>query len=240
MQNWTVYRHTSPSSKVYVGITTNLKERWSNFGAHYCTYNSIFKNAINKYGWNNIQHEVLLEGISKKEAEYAERYLIKWYKTHNMSYNITEGGEGTLGRKDSEETKNRKRVSNLGKTRTLEQRDRISKAHKTEHAVSISRKNIEKAHDAWKGQHHSNETKRKLSEKAKGRDMTALLKLARIAPRNLFTRPVLQIDFNNNVIKEFLSIAEANRALGKTSNSIMNCLSGRAKSAFGYRWRYKN
>lgn len=25
------------------------------------------------------------------------RYLIRWYKIHNLSYNITDGGEGALG-----------------------------------------------------------------------------------------------------------------------------------------------
>ena len=49
MKNWIVYRHISPSGKVYIGITSNLKNRWRLNGRNYCTYNSIFKNAIEKY-----------------------------------------------------------------------------------------------------------------------------------------------------------------------------------------------
>lgn len=103
MKKWVVYRHTSPSGKVYIGITSNIKHRWASNGKNYCTYDSIFKKAIEKYGWDNIQHEILLEGVSKSEAIYAEKYLIRWYKLHNLSYNVTDGGEGTLGIKFSKD-----------------------------------------------------------------------------------------------------------------------------------------
>lgn len=58
--SWCVYKHTSPSGKVYIGISSNISIRWSRSGFRYTTYNSI---------------------------------------------NITDGGEGTLGRKVSEKTK---------------------------------------------------------------------------------------------------------------------------------------
>lgn len=60
--SWCVYKHTSPSGKVYIGISSNISIRWSRSGFRYTTYNSI---------------------------------------------NITDGGEGTLGRKVSEKTKGR-------------------------------------------------------------------------------------------------------------------------------------
>lgn len=100
---YTVYTHTSPSGKVYVGISKNLQDRWMCKGSRYLSYESIFKHAIQKYGWDNLKHEILLEGITKSEAVYAEKYLIRWYKLHGLSYNITDGGEGTLGMKFSQE-----------------------------------------------------------------------------------------------------------------------------------------
>ena len=54
-----LYRHTSPSGKVYIGITRDVNIRWSNKGYRYLTYNSIFGKAILKYGWDNIKHEIL-------------------------------------------------------------------------------------------------------------------------------------------------------------------------------------
>lgn len=53
--------------------------------------------AILKYGWDNFKHEVLLDRISKSEADYAEKYLIRWYKMHSNSYNVADGGEGSCG-----------------------------------------------------------------------------------------------------------------------------------------------
>lgn len=96
-KEFVIYKHTSPSGKVYIGQTCmNVWVRWLHNGKGYMR-NPIFWKAIQKYGWDNFTHEILLEGLSKSEANYAEIYLIKWYKLHNMSYNCTAGGDGTLG-----------------------------------------------------------------------------------------------------------------------------------------------
>lgn len=90
---YTVYRHTSPSGKVYVGITKcSPNKRWKNGNGYFSGFCIKFANAIRKYGWDNLKHEILLENLSKSEACYAEKYLIRWYKMHNNSYNITDGG----------------------------------------------------------------------------------------------------------------------------------------------------
>lgn len=94
---YTVYRHISPSGRVYVGITKlPLLYRWGLQGFRYKRC-KLFYRAIQKYGWNKIVHEIILDGVSKSEAVYTERYLIRWYKIHDLSYNITDGGESTAG-----------------------------------------------------------------------------------------------------------------------------------------------
>lgn len=102
MQNYYVYRHTSPSGKTYVGITfRNPKVRWGRNGVYY--KNSIkFYNAILKYGWDNIKHEILLSNCTKEEAIIFEKLLIAHYKGLNISYNIADGGEGATGVSHSE------------------------------------------------------------------------------------------------------------------------------------------
>lgn len=96
-KGYIVYRHISPCGKVYVGITKlSLSERWGKEGCRYKRC-KLFYRAIRKYGWSNIIHNVVLDSVSKSEAIYTERYLIRWYKSHNMSYNITDGGESTAG-----------------------------------------------------------------------------------------------------------------------------------------------
>lgn len=106
MRSWTIYRHVSPSGKVYVGITSRSpKERWGHNG---CSYRGqIFVNAINKYGWDNIKHEILFTNLTEQRAKNLEIELIRHYKGLGISYNMTDGGDGTVGLKLSEERRAR-------------------------------------------------------------------------------------------------------------------------------------
>lgn len=96
---WTVYVHTSPSNKRYVGITSqkNPKNRW-NYGHGYRT--QPFYNAIKKYGWENFKHEIVASNLTKDEANAFEMTLIRELDTliqNGKGYNTTEGGGGTKG-----------------------------------------------------------------------------------------------------------------------------------------------
>ena len=107
---YTVYKHISPSGKVYIGITKRKPEyRW-NKGKGYREDQLLFYRAIKKYGWNNFTHEILYTGLSEKDAKNIEISLIRQYKSLGMSYNITDGGDGGRGlhnkrKKMSDETK---------------------------------------------------------------------------------------------------------------------------------------
>ena len=106
----TVYKHTSPSGKVYIGITKRKPEyRW-NKGKGYRKDQLLFYRAIKKYGWDNFTHEILYTGLSEKDAKNIEISLIRQYKSLGMSYNITDGEDGGRGlhnkrKKMSDETK---------------------------------------------------------------------------------------------------------------------------------------
>lgn len=54
----------------------------------------LFYNAIQKYGWGNFKSVVLLEGLSKEEADIFEIELISKYNTTNdeYGYNLSKGG----------------------------------------------------------------------------------------------------------------------------------------------------
>ena len=55
---YTVYMHITPSNKRYIGITCqDVQQRWRN-GKGY-KKNQAFFNAIKKYGWDNIRHDVV-------------------------------------------------------------------------------------------------------------------------------------------------------------------------------------
>ena len=110
-----VYRHTTPSGKVYIGITKQeQKTRWQN-GRGYIT-NIVFYRAIKKYGWDNIDHEILLEGLTEEDAKEAEVYLIAKHNAtdRRYGYNITKGGDHGASRPRTEEEKQRAREAWTG------------------------------------------------------------------------------------------------------------------------------
>lgn len=113
---YTVYMHTSPSGKRYIGITCQKPEdRWRN-GNGYKTQSYFYK-SIFKYGWGNFKHEVLYCGLTKEDAEQKEIELIKRYKSDNkdFGYNIEHGG--SCAGKMSDETK--KKLSEINKKENL-------------------------------------------------------------------------------------------------------------------------
>ena len=59
---------------------------------------------------------------------------------------------------------------------------------------------------------------------------------------NKCSKKILQIDLNNNLIKEWGSIIETKRDLGFNSFGIIKCCKKekRYKTAYGFKWEYKN
>ena len=109
-----------------------------------------------------------------------------------------------------------------------ETRDKISKSrlgHKP------SPETINKIRMALKGKPFSEEHKAKIKATRghlKDRKITWL------------QRPVLQYDLENNFIKEFASQIEAQYIMGKpNSDGIGACCRGNQKTAYGYKWKYK-
>lgn len=145
-RKWIVYEHISPSGKVYVGITSqNPKIRWQN-GNGYLKC-KVFYRAIEKYGWDSFQHNIIASNLGEETAKNMEKDLIKLYKEQNKSYNITEGGDGTIGIQCSSIIK--ENIGNLWRGKIIPQpiRDKMSQAHKgkrlnIEHKQNISKSKI--------------------------------------------------------------------------------------------------
>lgn len=53
-------------------------------------------------------------------------------------------------------------------------------------------------------------------------------------------KKIRQLTLNGVVVKEYTSSREAAREIGTTYKNISNCLTGRSKSAFGFKWEYAN
>ena len=92
---YTVYCHINKTNgKMYVGITSkkNPQERWRHGNGYADTPH--FGAAIQKYGWNNFNHEIIASNLTEDEACNMERFLIKELNLldDKYGYNISEGG----------------------------------------------------------------------------------------------------------------------------------------------------
>ena len=86
MENYKIYCHITPSGKKYIGITKqNLQERFGKNGEKYRRCTAFWK-AIEKYGWDNIKHEIIDNAFSLEEANEKEKFYINHYKTHDKNY----------------------------------------------------------------------------------------------------------------------------------------------------------
>lgn len=262
--NWCVYKHTTPSGKVYIGITSQKIElRWRN-GKGYKT--QVFNHAIEKYGWDNIIHEVLFENLSHKDACAKEIELIEKYKSNDSKYgyNVTSGGDGTIGiisvwrgKHLPKETCIKISESNKGKVPTLEARKRMSNSQKklASSPNYINPMQGKKHSDqtkaiishCHKGRKLSDEHKKKLSEAGKGRIVSneTRKKLSEsaynrfsIPSNNPKAKKVDMFDNNLNYIKTFSTMLEASLETGICKSNISRCCRRGAKTAGGYIWRY--
>ena len=140
------------------------------------------------------------------------------------------------GQKRSKESKQKMSISALSLNKNL------SEEHKSK------LKNLHKNNTYRVGKKHSEESKQKMRKpktkehilKLHGRKYTeeqklkmSLLKIGKPSNR---CKPVLQYDLNNNFIKEWISVTEANKY---HKGDIRACCRGKQKIACGYKWKFK-
>lgn len=153
MKQFYVYIHKKPDgTPFYVGKTGNQRRLQS-----MQRRNAWHQNIVNKYGAENIIIEVT-QAISEKEAFDLERIYIKQLREAGYELaNLTDGGEGHSGFKQSEELK-QKRAATLKAFYASENGKRVNKAL---NKYRCGRKNTE-------------ETKRKMSAASKGKQKSEL------------------------------------------------------------------
>ena len=123
-KHWIIYMYTFPNDKRYIGKTsTSLKDRqggsnWAGYG--HCT---VLMRAVKKYGIENIKQEILFEDeMTDEYSSRLEQMCILLFKTNcrrfknpQYGYNTTDGGEGTIGHRHTEESRRKMSESKIGK-----------------------------------------------------------------------------------------------------------------------------
>lgn len=89
---YTVYEHVFPDGKSYIGITSSgVEKRWAN-GTGYSNQRKL-RAAIETFGWENIEHHIIADGLDLGQACALERAFIKDRDSVKNGYNSYVGGQ---------------------------------------------------------------------------------------------------------------------------------------------------
>ena len=229
--NYSVYIHTTPTGKVYVGITgKDPLKRWNNGNGYRA--NKHFWSAIQRFGGENIKHEIIYSGITKKDACAREIELIALYKSNNRNYgyNNSEGGEyGGNGHKWTESQKQMFSEMFKGRIVSDETRLKMSESAKKRDSNTRHRK-------------LSEETKRKIGEYHKGKPLSQETKrkisLANSYERNASARSVEQYTLSGEYVATYACIKEAAEKTNTPRTHICNVCNGVRRKSGGFVWKY--
>ena len=207
---YTVYQHKNKiNGKVYIGITSQKPEqRWRN-GEGYKS-SPHFYSAIQKYGWDNFEHNILFVELTKEQACLKEQELIKEFNSMNREYgyNSTSGGDIFVM---NEETKQKISQALMGNQNNL--------------GHSCSEEKKKKISEAQKGRKFTEEHKQKLTEAAKNRHVPCSEEKKQILKEKSHKKPV----YCEELDKVFESVQECGRQLGIPATNITKLCNGRGK-----------
>jgi len=230
-----IYKITSPSGKIYIGQTTNFTKRKNYYKNGAKPYQVRIYNSLHKHGYDahsiEFIEECLVENLNVRERYWQDFYEVIGENGLNCRLTATNDKSGFL----SEEMK-----------------VKLSEIRKK---TVISGEWREKFAYDWTGKKHTEDTKRKMSESAKGKkkSLEHISKLpqnqkGKFRPKaNSDTkqkmslnsgraRKVYQYTKGNEFIKEWRNVSEAEREFN--INNISGVALGKLKTCCGFKWKY--
>jgi hypothetical protein len=165
---------------------------------------------------NKLKHALFLMAIGKQKVK-EKTYVIgsRVYERLKEEYSAM-----LAGKKQSQDTKNKKSKSMLGVW------DGKTKEEMSEIGQKIWDTRRKNGNDKIQPEHAE-----KISQSLKGRKITWDRK------RN---KTITQYDSDGNIIKEYESQSQASRETNVSQSDISSCCNGKQKTAGGFTWKFKN
>jgi hypothetical protein len=175
---YTIYKTTNKvNGKVYIG-----KHQTANTADGYLGSGKLLKSAIEKYGIENFEKEILHVFQSEEEMNAEEARLVtEEFCKRPDTYNLCPGGQGGFGHINSQVLN--PKLRRLGRTNAdkvgasekalarlkyLRENDKEWQKRRTEKQSATLKKYYENRDGTFKGKTHTDQTKRKMSESSKG------------------------------------------------------------------------
>lgn len=237
---------------IYIGYSSNLHNRKNYYKTINISNQLLIKESIKEYGWEQHLFEII-EYCDKTQLKEREKYWIKHYDSFNNGLNMNSGGGGPISH--SPETRDKISKANKGKIQSLDSSIKKSKSMKNKNNIPIFQFSLE---GTLMAKYNSITEACLILNKpnfmgnitacCKGRLKTVLgyrwsyscdkkekIKISHIK------KGVLQYDLNNSFIKEWSCWSEAEKIYSnKKSSNIWSCCNHKQKTAYGFKWKYKN
>ena len=183
--------------------------------------NEVWKDIVGYEGLYQVSNLGRVKSLKRKV--YAGRNRMRWQYERILSNNKTNGNGYIVVSLNKESKSKNKYVHRLVAEAFLENPNNYKYInHKDQNTFNNNVNNLEFCTAQYNSTYHDAHIKRGLKHR-----------------NNLAnSKKVYQLDENENIIKEFPSMAEANRQLGTNHTSIYACINGKQKHAFGYKWKY--
>ena len=210
--------YNTASRKWYVGQAVDITKRFRQHKAMLRSgnhKNKHLQSAYTKYGAGAFEF-VILELCEPAELNSKEKLWVIAQSSFCAGYNNTEGGDGVLGLKMSDATRQKMSDARKGRKATESTRLSIKEAHKNSESVA---KNMERLRNL------------KLSRPATDREKAHLSAL-----NDKRKKMVLCVETGQT----FSSAHAAAEAIGSYQSNISFCCRNNEKTHKGFHWRYVN
>ena len=122
-----IYKITSPSKKVYIGQSFDIKKRWCKYKNLHCKSQTRLYNSFLKYGVDKHIFEVLcqcsIEQLNEMERFYQDAFCV--INKQGLNCLLTK----TIDRKMEVSDETKKKISNANKNPSIETIKKLSLSH---------------------------------------------------------------------------------------------------------------
>lgn len=189
-----LYRLTSPSGRMYIGIAKNARKRWveHSYDAR-CGSSCALHKAIRKYGFDKFKKEILVTSTFSYVKEMEVKAIAAYSTMAPVGYNMTAGGDGMIGYILTDDDRLNMSLAQKGRKHSEESKRLRSEKLK---GLPLSEATRQKLKDAWLRRKAEKpmtvETKRKLSLASTGKkhSVETKAKLSAIRKANPIRRKV--------------------------------------------------